>query len=76
MLKLCRVANVKVFLLVLVYVFNFDLLEFSATILEKGLLALTITRYSNKEFYGNGLPLTFVISKQTFRLMLKPSSVK
>ena len=38
MLKLCRVAKVKVFFLVLVYVFNFDLFKFSATILEKGLL--------------------------------------
>ena len=38
MLTLCRVTKVKVFFLVLVYVFNFDLFEFSATILEKGLL--------------------------------------
>ena len=35
-LKLCRVTKVKVFILVLVYVFNFDLFEISATILEKG----------------------------------------
>ena len=40
MLKLCRVTKVKVVFLVLVYVFNFDLFEFSATILEKGLLML------------------------------------
>ena len=39
MLKLCRFTKVKVFFLVLVYVFNFDLFEFSAAILEKGLLA-------------------------------------
>ena len=38
MLKLYRVTKVKVFFLVLVYVFNFDLCEFSAVILEKGLL--------------------------------------
>ena len=38
MLNLCSVTKVKVFFLVLVYVFNFDLLEFSAAILEKGLL--------------------------------------
>ena len=38
MLKLCRVTKVKVLFLVLVYVFNFNLLEFSAAILEKGLL--------------------------------------
>ena len=37
-LKLCRVTKVKVLFLVLVYVFNFDLFEFSAAILEKGLL--------------------------------------
>ena len=38
MLKLCRVTKLKVFFPVLVYVFNFDLFEFSAAILEKGLL--------------------------------------
>ena len=37
MLKLCRVTKVKVFFLVLVYVFNIDLFVFSAAILEKGL---------------------------------------
>ena len=36
MLKLCRVTKVKVLFLVLVYVFNFKLFEFSAAILEKG----------------------------------------
>ena len=35
---LCRVTKVRVFFLVLVYVFNFDLYEFSAAILEMGLL--------------------------------------
>ena len=38
MLKLCWITKVKVFLLVPVYGFNFDLIEFSAAILEKGLL--------------------------------------
>ena len=38
MLKLGRVTKVNVFFLVLVYVFNIDLIEFSAAILEKGLL--------------------------------------
>ena len=38
MLKLGRVTKVKVFFLVQVYVFSFDLFEFSAAILEKGLL--------------------------------------
>ena len=37
MLKLCRFTKVKVFFLVLVYVFNFDLFEFLAAILDKGL---------------------------------------
>ena len=37
MLKLCKVTKAKVSFLVLVYVFNFDLFEFSAAILEKGL---------------------------------------
>ena len=36
-LKLCRVTKVKTFFLMLVYVSNFELIEFSATILEKGL---------------------------------------
>ena len=38
MLRLCKVTKVKVVFLVLVYVFNFNLFEFSAAILEKGLL--------------------------------------
>ena len=37
MLKLGRATKVKVLFLVLVNVFNFDLFEFSAAILEKGL---------------------------------------
>ena len=39
MLKLCRFTKVKAFFLVLVYVFNFDLFELSAAILEKGLFS-------------------------------------
>ena len=39
MLKLCRVTKVNMFFSVLVYVFNFDLFEFLAAILEKGLLS-------------------------------------
>ena len=38
MLKLCRGTKVKVVFLVLVYVFKFNLFEFLAAILEKGLL--------------------------------------
>ena len=37
MLKLGRVTKVKVFFLVLVYVFNIDISEFSAALLKKGL---------------------------------------
>ena len=36
MLERCRVTKVKVLFLELVYIFNFNLFEFSATILEKG----------------------------------------
>ena len=37
MLKLCRATKVRVFFLVLVYVYNFDLFDCSAAILAKGL---------------------------------------
>ena len=46
MLKLGRVTKEKVFFLVLVYVFNIDLFEFSAAILEKGLLTLRMNKTS------------------------------
>ena len=39
-LKLGRVTKVKGFILVLVYVFNIELFEFSAAILEKGLFVV------------------------------------
>ena len=42
MLKLCRVTKVKVLFLALAYVFNSNLFEFSAAILEKGLLSTTL----------------------------------
>ena len=42
MLNLCSLTKVKLFFLVLVYVFNFDLFEFSAAILEKGLFNLIL----------------------------------
>ena len=42
MLRLCRVTKVKVLFLVLVYVFNFNLVKFSAAILEKGLFSLLL----------------------------------
>ena len=40
MLKLGSVTKVKVCFLALVYVFNIDLFEFSAAILEKGLFSI------------------------------------
>ena len=45
MLKLGRVTKVKVFFLVLVYVFNIDPFEFSAAILEKGLLYKAVIKF-------------------------------
>ena len=48
MLKLGRVTKVKEFFLVLAYVFNIDrddLFEFSAAILEKGLLFGSFSRF-------------------------------
>ena len=44
MLKLCRVTKVKVFFLVLVHILNFNLFEFSAAILEKGLIHYYLPR--------------------------------
>ena len=57
MLKLNRVTKVKVLFIVLVYVFNFNLVEFSATILGKGLLSLwkTVeTGLKSHHFVENG----------------------
>ena len=45
-LKLCRVTKVKVHFLGLVYVFNFNLFEFSAAILEKGSILLSLRFYT------------------------------
>ena len=42
MLKISRFTKIKVLFLVLVYVFNFDLFELSAAILEKGLLSIDL----------------------------------
>ena len=42
MLKLDRFTKEKVFFLVLVYVFNIDLFEFSPAILDKGLLVICV----------------------------------
>ena len=49
MLKLCRVTKVKVLYPVLVYVFNFNIFEFSAAILEKGLLPFTFLVLNTNE---------------------------
>ena len=42
MLKLGRITKLKEFFLVQVYVINIDLFDFSAAILEKGLLTLFV----------------------------------
>ena len=48
MLKLGRVTKVKVFFLVLVFIFNIDLFKFSATILEKGLFCQCVKLTQNR----------------------------
>ena len=55
MLKLGRVTKVKVFFPVLVHVFDIDLFEFSAAILEKGLLGACRTIISQKNFASEGI---------------------
>ena len=60
MLKLGRVTKVKVFFLVLVYVFNIDLLEFSAAILDwerAGLLQRSV-KFSS---HNIGLIVSFIL---------------
>ena len=47
MLKICRVTKAKVLFQVLVYALNFDLFEFSAAILEKGLFSELIKTRRN-----------------------------
>ena len=57
MLKLGMVTKVNVFFLVLVYVFNIDLFEFSAAILEKGILIGAANEYrGNRCRLSNWLP--------------------
>ena len=59
MLKLCTVTKVKMLFLVLVYVFHFNLFEFSAAILEKGLLAFPATAEdaSSAQFHSLTRPM-------------------
>ena len=49
-LKLCNFTKVKVFFLVLVYDFNFDLFEFSAAMMGKGLLSTNLDTNLDKDF--------------------------
>ena len=70
MLRLCKVTKVKVFFLVLVYVFNFDLFEFSATILEKGLLLLSTTKDGKGERESLGTRL------ETHELILRALKIR
>ena len=53
MLTLCRVTKVKVFFIVLVYVFNFDLFQFVAAILKKGPLLIASLNLSYSVYYGS-----------------------
>ena len=51
MLKLGRVTKLKMLFLVLVFVFKFDLFNFVAAILEKGLLSSWVQMH-NIQFYS------------------------
>ena len=66
MLKLCRVTKVKVLFLVLVQVFNFNLFEFSAAILEKGLLVPKVARVF---FFFIYLFIFFLTNYRTGRIL-------
>ena len=63
MLELCRFTKVKVFFLVLVYVFNFDLFEFSAAILEKGLFR----SFTPLVIFNIFMWLTLLVKKNTMK---------
>ena len=72
MLKLGRVTKVKGFFLVLVYVFDIDLFEFSAAILEKGLFDWILLARSSIVLGLGAMLLLFVYhflnqSCETFR---------
>ena len=69
MLKLCRVTKLKVFFLVLVYVFNFDLFEISAAILEKGLLGRVTCYVLSTRFHS--LQLDGPISVPLFEMIFE-----
>ena len=64
MLKLCRVTKVKMLFLVLVYIFNFDLFEFLAAILNKGLLKCGSMQSEQREIQTMHIKLTLQISFQ------------
>ena len=57
MLNLGRVTKVKVFFLVLVYVFNIDLFEFSAAVLEKGLFFISLPPFGGHVINKLGTPI-------------------
>ena len=66
MLRLGRVTKLKMFFLVLVFVFNFDLFKFSAAILEKGLLWISsmnrnvASRPSSPCHFGGATQITWI----------------
>ena len=72
MLKLGRVAKVKVLFLVLVFVFNYsNVFEFSAAILEKGLLHIIMyTIYLLYRHTTNQVTSTFKSSINIFNIVI------
>ena len=63
MLKLCRDTKVKVFFLELVYAFNFNLSEFSAAILEKGLQFVYVIAWARGQLRINFTSIFKVFKK-------------
>ena len=90
MLELCRITKVKVLFLFLDYVFNFNLIEFSAATLEKGLLSefhvsdpfwIRSERKRLRKFKvskGNG-PVTSILRPSPFfspfRVVVRPTQI-
>ena len=73
MLKLSRAFKVNVFFLVLVYVFYFNLFEFSAAILEKGVLPFGEAKRGRFGLFFIQFSVVNVLAWQSicFRIFLK-----
>ena len=70
MLKLGRVTKAKVFFLVLIQVFDIDLFEFSAAILEKGLFWPSLHNFYDREKVRMEHCVTERVLKQNWRDLL------